>query len=45
MPCRARLGLDAVPLACAAGWTVMLVWELSLVARWKRKGLLTGHSA
>ena len=40
-----RLGLDAVPLACAAGWTVMLVWELSLVARWKRKGLLTGHSA
>ena len=33
-----RMGLDAVPLACAAGWTLMLVWEGWLTLRWKKEG-------
>ena len=37
-----RLNLDAVPLACAAGWIMMLIWEGSLLLRWKRTGELTG---
>ena len=35
-----RMGLDAVPLACAAGWTVMMVWEVGLIAYWQRTGKL-----
>ena len=30
-----RLGLDAVPLACAAGWTLMMVWEIGLMLKWR----------
>lgn len=37
-----RLGLDAVPLACVAGWILMMVWELGLIAKWKRDGRLYG---
>ena len=33
-----RLGLDAVPLACAAGWVLMTVWEGGLMVRWKGRG-------
>lgn len=32
--------LDAVPLACAAGWILMMVWEVSLMLYWRRKGRL-----
>ena len=35
-----RMGLDAVPLACAAGWIMMTVWELGLILHWKRTGKL-----
>lgn len=31
-----RMGLDAVPLACAAGWTLMTVWEVGLMIKWRR---------
>ncbi len=33
-----RLGLDAVPLACVAGWLLMLFWEGGLMVRWRRSG-------
>ena len=36
-----QLQLDAVPLACAAGWIMMTVWEGSLMIRWHRQGRLT----
>ena len=32
-----RMGLDAVPLACAAGWTLMLIWEGGLMLKWKER--------
>ena len=32
-----RLGLDAVPIACALGWTVMMIWEMGLVMKWRRE--------
>ena len=32
--------LDAVPLACAAGWVLMVVWEVGLIVYWRRKGNL-----
>ena len=35
-----RLGLDAVPLACVAGWILMMVWEIGLMVKWKREGKL-----
>lgn len=35
-----RMQLDAVPLACAAGWILMMVWELGLIFHWKRNGRL-----
>ena len=35
-----RMGLDAVPLACAAGWIMMTVWEVALMIVWRRKGKL-----
>ncbi|MBR1559606.1 MAG: MATE family efflux transporter [Clostridia bacterium] len=35
-----RMGLDAVPLACAAGWVLMMVWEVGLIVHWKRTGRL-----
>ncbi len=35
-----RMGLDAVPLACVAGWILMMVWEIGLMVHWKRKGAL-----
>ena len=35
------LNLDAVPLACAAGWILMMVWECGLMLQWKRQGKLT----
>ena len=38
-------GLDAVPLACAAGWIMMLVWESSLMLRWRKQGVLTGTAS
>ena len=31
-----RMGLDAVPLACAAGWVLMMVWEIGLMVKWKK---------
>ena len=34
------LALDAVPLACAAGWTLMVVWEVGLIVKWRREGKL-----
>ncbi len=34
------MGLDAVPLACAAGWVMMTVWEVALMIRWSRDGRL-----
>ena len=34
------LGLDAVPLACVAGWILMMVWEIGLMVRWSREGRL-----
>ena len=35
-----RMGLDAVPLACVAGWILMMVWEIGLMVVWKRQGKL-----
>ena len=35
-----RMGLDAVPLACAAGWVLMFVWEGGLMLKWKKDGNL-----
>ena len=35
-----RMHLDAVPLACVAGWILMMVWELGLILYWKRKETL-----
>ena len=35
-----RLALDAVPLACAMGWTVMLAWEGGLMLKWRKEGRL-----
>lgn len=34
------LKLDAVPLACAAGWIVMLAWEGGLMLKWRRERTL-----
>ena len=34
------LGLDAVPLACVAGWILMTVWEIGLMVKWNREGKL-----
>ena len=34
------LGLDAVPLACVAGWLLMMVWEIGLIVKWRRDGRL-----
>ena len=31
-----RMGLDAVPVACAAGWALMMVWEIGLMVKWRR---------
>ena len=36
-----RLQLDAVPIACAAGWILMMIWEFGLMAHWRRQGKLT----
>ena len=36
-----RLSLDAVPLACVAGWILMMVWESGLMWKWHRQGRLT----
>ena len=30
-----RMGLDAVPLACVAGWVMMTVWEVGLMVKWR----------
>ena len=27
--------VDAVPIACAAGWVLMMVWEVGLILYWK----------
>ena len=35
-----RMGMDAVPMACVAGWVVMLVWEIGLIVHWKKNGRL-----
>ena len=35
-----RMDLDAVPLACVAGWTLMMIWEFGVMASWKKKGML-----
>ena len=35
-----HLGLDAVPLACVAGWLLMMVWEIGLMVKWNREGRL-----
>jgi len=32
-----RMGLDAVPLACAAGWVMMTAWEVGLMVKWRQK--------
>lgn len=29
--------LDAVPVACIAGWLLMIVWEVGLIVYWKKK--------
>ena len=34
------LGLDAVPLACVAGWILMMVWEIGLIVKWRKDGRL-----
>ena len=34
-----RLGLDAVPIACVAGWVLMVVWEGGLMLHWRRTGM------
>ena len=31
-----RMGLDAVPVACAAGWALMMVWEIGLMLKWRK---------
>ena len=33
-----RMGLDAVPLACVAGWLLMMVWEIGLMVKWGKEG-------
>ncbi|MBQ8109922.1 MAG: MATE family efflux transporter [Clostridia bacterium] len=35
-----RMGLDAVPIACVAGWVLMMVWEIGLMVKWNREGKL-----
>ena len=35
-----RMQLDAVPLACVAGWILMVVWEVPLMIHWHRQGKL-----
>jgi len=35
-----RMALDAVPLACVAGWLLMMVWEIGLMVRWNKEGKL-----
>lgn len=35
-----QLGLDAVPLACVAGWILMMVWEIGLIVKWRKDGRL-----
>ena len=35
-----RMGLDAVPLACVAGWILMMVWEIGLMVHWRKDGRL-----
>ena len=35
-----RMGLDAVPVACVAGWILMMVWEIGLMIAWRRSGKL-----
>ena len=32
--------LDAVPIACIAGWVLMIVWEIGLIVYWKKKNRL-----
>lgn len=32
--------LDAVPIACIAGWVLMIVWEVGLIVYWKKKNRL-----
>ncbi len=32
-----RMGLDAVPVACAAGWVLMMVWEIGLMVKWRNR--------
>ena len=32
--------LDAVPIACIAGWVLMIVWEVGLIIYWKKKNCL-----
>ena len=32
------MGLDAVPLACVAGWVMMTVWEVGLMIKWRKNG-------
>ena len=34
------MGMDAVPLACVAGWLVMMVWEVALIILWRKQGRL-----
>ena len=31
------MGLDAVPVACAAGWVMMTVWEVGLMLKWRKR--------
>ena len=31
------MGLDAVPIACAAGWVMMTVWEVGLMLKWRKR--------
>ena len=35
------MGMDAVPLSCAAGWILMMVWEIGLLIAWRKKDTLT----
>ena len=32
-----KMHLDAVPVACACGWLLMMVWEIGLILYWNRK--------
>ena len=34
------LKLDAVPLACVAGWILMMAWEGGLMLKWRKEGRL-----